>query len=117
MTRRPDFVNHRMPGESFKAYRARRRTIAKAIKLHCKGRLAVKSCDVVNYPEIGRDLKLDAAITKDLERGLLVDLVPVTLRDGSIRRVGRTKGVSFRYPVPRAEARKVALAASRAARV
>lgn len=113
---RPDFVNHRMPGEKFSAYRARRRTVNKAIRLHLKGRMAFKSCDVVSYPAVGLRPDLDTAITKDLERGLLRNLVPVTLADGTVRRIGRTKGVSFRYPVPRAEARAVALAASRAAR-
>ncbi len=113
---RPDFVNHRMPGESFKTYRARRRTVAKAIKLHLKGRVAFKSSDVVSYPAVGLRPDLDTAITKDLERGLLRNLVPVPMADGTVRRVGRTKGTSFRYPVPRAKARAVALAASRAAR-
>jgi hypothetical protein len=88
--------NARLPGEKFKTYQARRRTMNAAVKLHCRGRMSFKSCDVVSYPEIGKDLKLDAAIVKDVERGLLVDLVPVTMRDGSIRRVGRVKGTTYR---------------------
>ncbi len=113
---RPEFVNHRMKGEPFKAYRARRKSIQRAIDLHLKGRMAHKSCDVVSYPEVGRSPQLDAAIVKDQERGLLRDLVPVTMRDGSIRRVGRVKGATYAHPVPRAQARAAALAASRAAR-
>ena len=87
--------NARMPGEKFSAFQARRKTMAAAIKLHCRGRMAHKSCDVVSYPAVGLDPKLDTAIQKDVERGLLRDLVPVALTDGTIRRFGRTKGVTY----------------------
>ena len=108
---RPEFVNHRMEGESFKAYRARRRYTARAVKQHLKGRLAFESSRLVQIPGIGIDAAVDAAVL----RGLYRDLTP-TFVDGKPVRIGRTKGVSFRYPVPRAEARAAALQASREAR-
>lgn len=34
---RPDFVNHRLPGEAFHAYKARRKHVAAAIKRYLQG--------------------------------------------------------------------------------
>ena len=37
MAIRPDFVNHRLPGEDFKAYRARLKSVARSIRLYLRG--------------------------------------------------------------------------------
>ena len=91
--------NARMQGETFTNYRARRKLIAREVKTRLAGRMSFKSCDVVSYPTVGLDPALDTAIQKDVESGLLRDLVPLTMADGTIRRFGRTKGVTYRkYP-------------------
>ena len=89
---RPDFVNHRMAGETFKAYRARLRTVAKAIKLYLKGRLAHKASTPAELPLPGVDSRADEAVL----RGQYRDAVTVTRPDGKQIRLARTKGVSYR---------------------
>ena len=119
-----DLQNHRGHAESFRAYRARRRATNKALKLRLKGRLAYVSTEPVTLPLLGVDAKVDEAVLQ----GRLADVKLITL-PGPIKnrlgqrvgtgqqvRIGRTKGVTFKYPVPRAQARAVALAARRDAR-
>ena len=98
----------RLSGESFAAYKIRRA----AGNRRPAPRFRHVSTEIVLLPVIGADAAVDRAVIAGNYR----DLVVVALPDGRQMRRGRTKGVSFRYPVPRAQARAVALAASRAAR-
>lgn len=106
---RPDFVNHRMPGESFKAYRARRLAVNRAIELHLRGRLAFKSSEPVFLPLLGVDPALDEQIRRGNIRDVKLFNPPVALPwphgprhpkpAGKQVRIGRTKGETFcHYP-------------------
>ncbi len=105
---RPDFVNHRMPGEKFSAYRARLKTVAKAIKLHLKGRLVYESSKAVVLPLRTVDLQVDEQIRQGKLRDVKMVMAPapglawphgprVARQVPKQIRVGRTKGKSFRY--------------------
>lgn len=108
---RPDFVNHRLAGESRKEYRARLRSVQRAINLHLKGRLRFKSTEPLTFPAIDINAEIDAMVTRDIDRGLIVGLRPVTLgqplpppfgpkdaKPATVLRVGRTKGVTYTHP-------------------
>ena len=115
MSSRPDFVNHRMPGEAFRSYRARLRSVAKAVRLHLRGRMAHKATEPVIGPSVGVDPQFDEAV----QRGDIVVTGRVTLplprlawphgpkviaegKPPVTYRLCRTKGVTFRkYPAGR----------------
>ena len=105
---RPDFVNHRMAGETFKAYRARLRTVAKAIKLYLKGRLAHKASTPAEIPLPGVDSRADKAVLRGQYRAASVVVSPPprlpwphgprAVKGPAPKqiRLARTKGVSYR---------------------
>ena len=91
---RTHFRPERQPGESFKAYRSRHRVVNKAVRLHLKGRLAFVSTQIVTLPPAGLDTSIDRAVIAGQYR----DCKLVVLA-GEEKRVGRTKGVTYRrYP-------------------
>ena len=106
---RPDFVNHRMAGEPFKAYQARCRAVNKAIKLHLRGRLVHKASEPVALPLPGVNTEADRAVLSGHFRDVKLIHPPVSLPwphgprnpkpRGTQLRLGRTKGVTYRrYP-------------------
>lgn len=108
---RNELQNHRGHAESMAAYRARRAKVNAAVQIHLGGRFAHVSSRPATLPVLRVDPRADEAVL----RGLYRDMQVVTLPGGKQVRVGRTKGVTFRYP-DRAAHRKATLAASRAAR-
>lgn len=98
--------------ESQAAYRARRRQSQAVIAAHRKGTFAVVSTKPVQLPAAGVDSQVDEAVL----RGHYKDLKVVTLKTGEQIRVGRTKGETFRHPVPREIARRETLENRRAAK-
>ena len=65
---RPDFVNHRLTGESFEVYRARRRAVARAIKAHLRGRLTWRSTAGASYtttPYTGGSRRCQRALLRE----------------------------------------------------
>lgn len=83
--------NARYPGESFADYKARRAVIAREVKKHLKGKLAVIASEPVQLPIIGADSQVDEAVL----RGYYKDLRVVTLKNGEQIRIGRTKGKTY----------------------
>lgn len=85
----------RQKGESWGAYKARRRAVNAAIELHGRGKLAFVSTEVLRLPLLGVDAKVDEQILQ----GKIRQVTLVTLKNGTQFRVGRTKGVTYRKPV------------------
>lgn len=111
-TIRPDFRPQRMPGENFAAYRKRRATVNRAVRVYLRGRMAHVSTQPVVLPLLG----VDAAIDEQILQGKLRDVKLVTPQGALLPpfgpkaarppapqfRVGRTKGVTYRkYPAGR----------------
>jgi hypothetical protein len=88
--------NRRHPGESFKTYQARRRTVNAAVKVVLKGKMAHVSSEAIVLPLSGVDVKIDRAILNQHVRD-------VTLTPDGKARVGRTKGVTYGRPAPKAK--------------
>lgn len=90
--------NARHPGETQEEYRARRKTVNKAVKVVLRGKLAHGSSEVQILPLAGVDVGVDKAIGNGRLRD--VKLMTVTRKDKTIRqfRVGRTKGITYRKP-------------------
>ena len=88
-------MNHLNParyrGEDFLAYKARRKAVNAAVKLHLRGELRHTAAHVTPaLPLAG----VDAAVDQAILGGKLRDVTLVTLKDGKQFRVGRTKGVT-----------------------
>lgn len=86
--------NARYPGESFADYKARRAVIAREVKKHLKGKLAVIASEPAQIPVAGADSQVDEAVL----RGYYRDLRVVTLKNRRRIRIGRTKGTTYRKP-------------------
>lgn len=87
-------TNARLPGEDFKAYRARLRTVSAGIKRYLRGTMVCATASAVTLPLPGVDSQADEAVL----RGQFRDVALLTLPDGKQIRVARTKGVTYRKP-------------------
>lgn len=83
--------NARHPGEKFQDYKARLKLVGRKLKQYLRGRMAHVSTEIVHMPVLGADVMVDEAI----QRGDYRDLKLVTKPDGTVIRVGRTKGVTY----------------------
>jgi hypothetical protein len=84
------------PGEGFAQYRARRTAINKQIKAYLRGRMVHVSTETAILPPAG----VDAQVDRQILEGRLRDVERVIRKDGTVVRVGRTKGVTWRKPKP-----------------
>ena len=83
--------NARHPGEKFQDYKARLKLVGRKLKQYLRGRMAHVSTEIVS---IERD-KVDAEATRAIVSGAWRDMQDVTLPNGTVIRVGRTKGVTY----------------------
>ena len=102
----------RAKGESVADYKARRHQSAAVIAGNRRGTMTHVATEPVQLPVAGVDSRVDEAV----RRGLYKDLRVVTLKTGEQIRIGRTKGETFRHPVPREIARRETLENRRAAK-
>jgi hypothetical protein len=86
--------NARHPDETFKNYKARLKLVGRNIKHYLRGQMTHVSSQIVHLPAAGGDTTVDEAV----RRGDYRDLKLVTKPDGTVIRVGRTKGVTYRRP-------------------
>lgn len=104
--------NARHTGESHDQYRGRRTAINAAIKLREQGFFTHRSTEIAVVPVTAMDDK----VQEDIRRGLIRDLEPATLKDGTAVMIGRTKGVTHhRTEHRRHEARAIVKAFPRIA--
>lgn len=85
---------HRLPGESFVAYKARRREVGKIIEEYLRGAMFVTSARVIQLPAVCENEKIDEAI----RQGQFRRAMPVVTRAGTDYRVAVTKGETWRKP-------------------
>lgn len=85
---------HRLVGESFIAYKARRREVGKVIEEYLRGAMFAVSARVTQLPVAGENEKIDEAI----RQGQFRRVMPVVTRAGTHFRVAVTKGETWRKP-------------------
>ena len=83
--------NARHPGEKFPDYKARLKLVGRKLKQYLRGRMAHVSTEIVHLPVLGADVAVDEAIQRGDYRDLKLD----RKSDGTVIRVGRTKGDTF----------------------
>lgn len=83
--------NARHPGEKFQDYKARLKLVGRKLKQYLRGSMVHVSTEIVS---IERD-KVDAEATRAIVSGAWRDMQDVTLPNGTVVRVGRTKGDTF----------------------
>lgn len=83
--------NARHPGEKFPDYKARLKLVGRKLKQYLRGQMVHVSTEIVHLPAQGLDAVADEAV----RRGDYRDLQLVTKPNGTVIRVGCTKGDTF----------------------
>lgn len=83
--------NARHPGEKFPDYKARLKLVGRKLKQYLRGRMAHVSTEIVS---IERD-KIDPEAMRAIVSGAWRDMQDVTMPNGTVIRVGRTKGDTY----------------------
>lgn len=87
--------NARYPDETFKNYKARLKLVGRNVKHYLRGQMAHVSSQIVS---VERD-KIDPEAMRAIVYGAWRDMQDVTLADGKVIRVGRTRGVTYFNPI------------------